>query len=80
MRYVPWLEGTALVLCDLLDHHSHEAVTHSPRAILKQQVARLEAMGMKAFMASELEFFLFDDSFEGAQEKAYRNLKNHQCL
>ncbi|MCP4432667.1 MAG: glutamine synthetase [Gammaproteobacteria bacterium] len=75
LRYVRWLEGTALVLCDLLDHHSHEEVTHSPRAILKKQVARLEAMGMKALMASELEFFLFDDSFEGAQEKAYRGLK-----
>ena len=75
LRYVPWLEGTALVLCDTLDHHSHEAVPHSPRAILKKQVARLDAMGMKAFMASELEFFLFDDSFESAQEKAYRNLK-----
>ena len=75
LRYVPWLEGTALVLCDMLDHHSHEEVPHSPRAILKKQVARLEAMGMKAFMASELEFFLFDDSFESAQEKAYRNLK-----
>ncbi len=75
LRYVPWLEGTALVLCDMLDHHSHEAVPHSPRAILKNQVARLEAMGMKAFMASELEFFLFDDSYERAQAKAYRDLK-----
>ncbi len=75
LRRVPWLEATALVLCDVLDHHTHEDVPHSPRAILKKQVARLDAMGMKAFMASELEFFLFDDSYEVAQEKAYRGLK-----
>ena len=75
LRKTPWLEGTALVLCDVLDHHTHEEVPHSPRAILKKQVARLEAMGMKAFMASELEFFLFDQTFEQAQASGYRDLK-----
>lgn len=52
LRRIPWLEGTALVLCDVLDHHTHEEVAHSPRAILKKQVKRLEAMGLKAYMAS----------------------------
>ena len=47
LRRVPWLEGTALVLCDVLDHHTHAEVPHSPRAVLKRQIARLEAMGMK---------------------------------
>ncbi len=75
LRRIPWLEATALVLCDVLDHHTHKDVPHSPRAILKSQVARLDAIGMKALMASELEFFLFDDSFESAQNKAYRDLK-----
>ena len=75
MRRTPWLPGTALVLCDVLDHHSHEDVPHSPRAILKKQLKRLEAMKMKAYMASELEFFLFDDSYEVANQKGYRNLK-----
>lgn len=74
LRRIPWLEGTALVLCDVLDHHTHADVPHSPRAILKKQVARLEAMGMKAFMATELEFFLFDQSYAQAQASGYRNL------
>ena len=39
-------------------------VPHSPRAVLKKQIARLEQMGMKAYMASELEFFLFDQTYE----------------
>ena len=36
LRRLPWLEGTALVLCDVLDHHTHEEVPHSPRAVLRR--------------------------------------------
>ncbi|MFN0191750.1 MAG: glutamine synthetase family protein [Aestuariivirga sp.] len=75
LRKTPWLPGTALVLCDVLDHHTHEDVPHSPRAILKKQLKRLEGMKLKSYMASELEFFLFDDSYEIAHQKGYRNLK-----
>nr|WP_306766276.1 glutamine synthetase family protein [Shinella pollutisoli] len=75
LRRLPWLEGTALVLCDVLDHHTHAEVPHSPRAILKKQVKRLEAMGLKAYMASELEFFLFDQTYDDARESGYRDLR-----
>jgi glutamine synthetase len=75
LRRVPWLEGTAMVLCDVLDHHTHEEVPHSPRAMLKKQVKRLEAMGMKAFMATELEFFLFDQTYDDARHSGYRDLQ-----
>ncbi|WP_105430561.1 glutamine synthetase family protein [Neorhizobium sp. T6_25] len=75
LRKLPWLEGTALVLCDVLDHHTHADVPHSPRAILKRQVQRLADMGMSAFMATELEFFLFDQTYDQARESGYRNLK-----
>ncbi len=74
LRRIPWLEGTALVLADVLDHHHHD-VPHSPRQILKKQVARLEAMDMTAFCASELEFYLFDESFESAAQKRFHGLK-----
>ncbi len=75
LRKTPWLEGTALVICDVLDHHTHAEVPHSPRAILKKQVQRLEAMGMKAFMATELEFFLFDQTYDDARMSGYRDLQ-----
>ncbi|PPJ46091.1 glutamine synthetase [Rhizobium sp. KAs_5_22] len=75
LRRVPWLEGTALVLCDVQDHHTHADVPHSPRAVLKKQVARLEAMGFKAFMATELEFFLFDQTYDDARASGYRDLQ-----
>ncbi len=75
LRRIPWLPGTALVICDVLDHHTHEDIPHSPRAILKKQLKRLQAMKLKAYMASELEFFLFDDRYEAAHHKGYRHLK-----
>ena len=75
LRKLPWLEGTALVLCDVLDHHTHAEVPHSPRAVLKKQVKRLEALGLKPFMASELEFYLFDQTFDDARESGYRDLR-----
>lgn len=74
LRHIPWLEGTALVMCDVLDHNTHAEVAHSPRAVLKRQVARLEALGMQAYMASELEFFLFKESYEEAQALGHRDL------
>lgn len=74
MRRVPWLEGTALVLADVLDHHHHD-LAHSPRAILKAQIARLGKMKMRAFFASELEFYLFDESYEQVAAKRFAGLK-----
>ena len=74
IRPVPWLEGTAMVLCDILDHHTHQDVAHSPRAILKKQVARAAAMGLTPMMATELEFFLFEGSYEANHKAGYRNL------
>ncbi|MGH6926118.1 MAG: glutamine synthetase family protein [Propylenella sp.] len=73
LRRLPWLQATALVLCDVLDHH-HVDVPHSPRAILKRQIARLADKKMRAFFASELEFYLFDETYETARAKRYANL------
>ena len=64
LRPVPWLEGTALVLCDVLDHHTHAPIAHAPREILKRQIARVEALGLTPVMATELEFFLFEGTHD----------------
>ena len=75
IRPVPWLDATALVLCDVLDHHTNEPVSHSPRAILQKQITKLSSLGFNAKMATELEFFLFEESFENIQKSGFRNLK-----
>ncbi|MCF3936372.1 glutamine synthetase family protein [Acuticoccus sp. M5D2P5] len=73
LRRLPWLDGTALVLADVLDHH-HDPVPHSPRALLKRQVDRLAERGWTANAATELEFYLFEDSYRAAHEKNYSSL------
>lgn len=75
LRLVPWLPGTALVLGDLLDHHTHEEVDISPRAILKRQVARARAMGFEPMMATELEFYIFENSYENLRDGGLRDLR-----
>ena len=74
IRRLPWLEGTVLVLCDVLDHYTHEEVPHSPRAMLKRQVARARALGFEAMMSTELEFFIFERSFDDIRKSGFRDL------
>ena len=74
LRRIPWLPGTALVLGDCVDQDGNE-LRHSPRAILKRQIERAVAAGYSAKMGSELEFYLFDETYESAAEKNYGNLK-----
>jgi glutamine synthetase len=73
LRRIPWLEGTALILGDVVDHHGAE-LPHSPRAILKRQVARARELGFTVNMASELEFYVFDETFANARAKRYQDL------
>ncbi len=75
LRPVPWLDGTAMVLCDVLDHHTHEEISHSPRSVLKHQIARAAGMGLTPMMATELEFFLFEKSFDDLRKDGYSPLE-----
>ncbi len=74
LRRIPWLEKTALVLCDVQDHHTHDDLPHSPRAILRKQVARLKERGWIGYFASELEFYLFDETYDTARAKRWKDL------
>ncbi|MFC5386241.1 glutamine synthetase family protein [Aquamicrobium segne] len=76
IRPVPWLEKTALVLCDIKDPRNHDDLPHSPRGILRRQLKRLEERGYLAYFASELEFFLLSETYDSAREKNWRNLKS----
>ena len=74
LRRTPWLDGTALVIGDILDHHG-APVPHAPRNVLKKQLARLAERGWTAYMASELEFYVIDETYDQAREKDYKGLK-----
>ncbi len=73
---VPWLEGTALVICDLTDEEGNP-VEVSPRRVLRRQLERAAERGLRVCSATELEFFLFLDSFEEAHAKRWQGLTPH---
>ena len=75
LRHVPWLEGTALCLCDVLDHQTHAPVPFAPRHVLKTQIARAQAIGLTPIMATELEFFLFQGTHDEIAANGFRDLK-----
>ena len=73
LRRIPWLEGTALVLCDV-NWLDGSPVSPSPRQVLRAQVERAEALGYTPMVGSELEFFLLKETYAEAHAKHYRDL------
>ena len=73
LRPVPWLEGTAMCLCDL-QWEDGSAVAASPRQVLRAQLDRLAQRGWSANASTELELLVFRDTYEAAWGKAYRDL------
>src|SRR5919202_58469 len=70
---VPWQEGTAMCLADIA-WADHSPVDASPRQILRRQIERLGERGWEAFAGTELEFMVFQDTYEQAWDAGYRNL------
>ncbi len=73
LRLVPWQPGTALVLCDV-EWDDGSPVVASPRQILRRQVERLAERGLVAFAGTELEFIVFQDTYEAAWTAGYHGL------
>jgi glutamine synthetase len=64
MRVLPWLEGTALVLADVVDEETGQEIPVAPRTILKRQVERAGKAGFALKAGSEFEFYVLRDSWE----------------
>ncbi|MER5933083.1 glutamine synthetase family protein [Streptomyces sp. NPDC002054] len=73
LRRVPWNEGTAMVMADLAWHDGTPVVA-APRQILRRQLDRLAALGYTAQVGTELEFMVFQDTYEQAWNSGYRGL------
>jgi len=75
LRYASWLEKTAIVICDVYNEEKDELVEIAPRNILRQQLERVKALGYTAMGASELELYVFSDTYEEARRKNYHDLQ-----
>src|SRR5439155_12279356 len=63
LRVASWLEKTALVICDLRHRDSHAYVEQAPRSVLQRQVRRATDIGYRAMAGSELEYYIFNNSY-----------------
>jgi len=70
LRFIPWLPNTALILCDVVTEKG-DPVQAAPRTILKYQIEKAEKLGLTVKTASELEFYLFKESFDSIRFKKY---------
>jgi len=73
LRRIPWLDRTALVLCDVVNHDGSPVVA-SPRQVLIAVYERAAEMGFTSQCATELEFYLYKESYAEAHEKDYTHL------
>jgi glutamine synthetase len=73
LRLLPWLPGTALVLADLA-WHDGSLIDPAPRHVLRRQLDRLDRRGLCAFVGTELEFMVFDNTYRQAWASNYRGL------
>src|SRR5262245_3838112 len=74
LRLIPWQSGSALVV----GGHSRRVgaiVAEVPRSSLRRQIDALAGHGYKCFCASELEFYLFNQTYHSAFANSYRELQ-----
>ena len=74
LRRLPWQPGTAMIQCDLSWLDGRGAVRPSPRQVLRSVVEQARSRGLQALAGTELEFIVFEDSYESAWDSRYRGL------
>ena len=75
LRRATWLHKSAMVICDIVDEKSHQLLNIAPRSLLQNQVKKAAEMGFSAKAASELEYYIFENTYKDAREKNYHGLK-----
>ena len=80
IRITPWVPKTAMIMCDLYDVDTKALIEVAPRTVLRRQVEAAAELGFLPMVASEIEFYLFKDTYEEAHDKGYRDLKPHSAF
>ena len=75
LRIASWLDRSALVICDVEDEKPHQLVSVAPRSLLRSQIDQAAQMGYGAMAASELEYYLFQNSYHDAARKGHQGLE-----
>ena len=73
-RRLPWDRSSGIVLAEAR-RRDGSLVAEAPRAILQRQVERLARFGLAAWVAPEVEFYVYEDSYPRSFRKGYRGLR-----
>lgn len=74
LREAAWLPGNALVVCDVFAESEHKPIEVAPRRVLQRQVERARVAGFEVMAGSEIELYVFDETYESARQKQYHDL------
>ena len=74
LRRTPGHPASVTIQSDLTWLDGSGEVVQSPRSVLKRQVAAAEADGYAAYAGTELEFIVFEDSYDAAWDRRYQGL------
>ena len=75
IRRASWLRKTVMITCDVYQNQHHELLSVAPRSILRKQLSRCGQMGYESLAASELEYYLFEDSYRVCHDRDYHKLR-----
>jgi len=74
LRLASWLDKTALIICDLQNEKTGKLESINPRTILREQIKQATTAGYSIMAGSELEYYIFENSYREASDKKYTNL------
>jgi glutamine synthetase len=75
LRQASWLDRTAIVISDVTDEKTHQPVPVAPRSLLGIQLQQASEQGFTAMAASELEYYLFENTYRDAADYNYQGLE-----
>jgi glutamine synthetase len=76
LRMATWLDKCALVICDASEEELHSLTRIAPRTVLHNTLEAAAGMGYNALGASELEYYIFNETYSGSRDKHYVDLKH----
>lgn len=74
LRFPPWDPGTAQFVADA-SWPGAGPVDVAPRQVLRERLEELAELGLRAYAGTELEFLVFQETYQDAWERAYQGLR-----
>jgi glutamine synthetase len=75
LRQISWLDKSAMIICNVVDEATNTNLDIAPRSILNKQIKAVSNLNLSAKAGTELEYFIFKDSYKSLAKKGYSKPK-----